>query len=219
MNDAEAEVPILWRLDVESWLVGKDLDAGEVWRQEDKGAIENEIVGWQHWLNRHEFEQAPGDSEGQGSLVCSSPGGCKELQKLFYQKLTSVQFSSVTQLCSILCNLMDCSMAGIVNKAEVDDFLDLSGFFYDPADVGNLISCSSAFSKSSLNIWKFIVHVLLNRGLENWEHYFASVWDECSCAVVWTFFGIAFLCDWNENWPFPVPWPLLSFPNLLSYGV
>ena len=64
---------------------------------------------------------------------------------------------------------------GIVNKAEVDVFLELSCFFDDPTDVGNLISGSSAFSKSSLNIWKFTVHVLLKAGLENFEHYFASV--------------------------------------------
>ena len=51
----------------------------------------------------------------------------------------------------------------------------------------------------------------------SFEHYFASVWDECNCTVVWAFFGIAFLWDWNENWPFPVLWPLLSFPNLLAY--
>ena len=63
---------------------------------------------------------------------------------------------------------------GIVNKAEVDIFLELSCFFNDPMDVGNLISLSSAFSKSSLNIWKFMVHVLLKPGLENFEHYFAS---------------------------------------------
>ena len=73
------------------------------------------------------------------------------------------------------------------------------------------------FSKSSLNIWKFTVHVLLKPGLENFDHYFASVWDECNCGVIWAFFGIAFLWDWNENWPFPVLWPLLSFPNLLAY--
>ena len=66
---------------------------------------------------------------------------------------------------------------GIVNKAEVDAFLELSCFFYDPTDVGNLISGSSAFSKSSLNIWKFMVHILLKFDLENFEHYFASVWD------------------------------------------
>ena len=64
---------------------------------------------------------------------------------------------------------------GIVNKAEIDVFLELSCFFDDPTDVGNLISSSSALSKSSLNIWKFTVLVLLNPGLENFEHYFASV--------------------------------------------
>ena len=108
---------------------------------------------------------------------------------------------------------------GIVNKAEIDVFLELSCFFDDPADVGNLISGSSAFSKTSLNIWKFMVHVLLKPGLENFKHYFTSVWDKCNCVVVWAFFGIDFLWDWNENWPFPVLWPLLSFPNLLAYWV
>ena len=76
----------------------------------------------------------------------------------------------------------------VANKAEVDVFMELSCFFYDRMDVGNLISGSSAFSKSSLNIWKFSVHVLLKPSLENFEHYFASVRDECNCAVVWMFF-------------------------------
>ena len=106
---------------------------------------------------------------------------------------------------------------GIVNKAEIDVFWNLSCLFDDPADIGNLISGSSAFSKTSLNIWKFTIHVLLKPGLENFEHYFTSVWDECNCAVVWAFFGIAFLWDWNEHWHFPVLWPLPSFPNLLTY--
>ena len=108
---------------------------------------------------------------------------------------------------------------GIVNKAELDVFLELSWFCNDLADVGNLISGSSAFSKTSLNIRKFMVHVLLKPGLENFEHYFTSVWDECNYVVVWAFFGIAFLWDWNESWPFPVLWPLLSFQNLLAYWV
>ena len=108
---------------------------------------------------------------------------------------------------------------GVVNKAEVDVFLKLYCFFYDPTDVGNLISGSSAFSKSSWNIWKCTVHILLKPSLENSEHYFASVWDECNRAIVWAFFGIAFLWDWKENWHFPVLWPLLSFPNLLAYWV
>ena len=101
---------------------------------------------------------------------------------------------------------------GIVNQAEIDVFLELFCFLHDPVNVGNLISGSSAFSKTRLNIWKFTVHVLLKPGLENFEHYFTSMWDECNCAVVWAFFGVAFLWDWNENWHFLVLWPLLSFP-------
>ena len=93
-------------------------------------------------------------------------------------------------------------------------FLELPCFSDGPANDGNLISGSSAFSTTSLNIWKFTVHILLKPGLENFKHHFPSMWDECNCAVVWAFFGIAFLSDWNENWPFPVLWPLLSFPNL-----
>ena len=75
-----------------------------------------------------------------------------------------------------------------VNKVDV--FLAFSCFFYDPTDVGNLISGSSAFSKTSLNIWKFTAHILLKPSLENFEHYFISVWDECNCAVVWEFFAL-----------------------------
>ena len=103
-------------------------------------------------------------------------------------------------------------------KAEVDIFLELSCFFDDPMDVGNLTSYSSVFSKSTLNIRKFTVHVLLkpvgefsNVLLENFEHYFARVWDDCNCTIVWAFFGIGV-----KNWPFPVLWPLLSFPGILS---
>ena len=107
----------------------------------------------------------------------------------------------------------------VVNIAEINVFLECSCFFYDPVAVGNLTSGSSAFSKSSLNIWKFMVHVRLKPSLKNFEHYSASMWDECNCVVVWTIFGIAFLWDWNENWPFPVLGPLLSFPNLLAYWV
>ena len=106
----------------------------------------------------------------------------------------------------------------VVNKAVVDIFLELSCFFDNPTDIGYLISASSAFSKSSLNIWKFSAHVLLKPWLKYFEHYFPSMWDECNCAVVWTLFGIAFLWDWNENWPFPVLWPLLfsKFAGILS---
>ena len=67
-----------WVPDAKSWLIRKDPDAGKDWGQEEKGAIEDEMVGWHHWCNGHEFEQVPGDSEGQGSLACCSPWGCKE---------------------------------------------------------------------------------------------------------------------------------------------
>ena len=76
---------------------------------------------------------------------------------------------------------------GVINKAEVDVFLELSCFFDHLVGVVNLISGSFAFSKSSLNIWKFTVHILLKTGLENFENYLASMWDECNCAVIWTF--------------------------------
>ena len=86
---------------------------------------------------------------------------------------------------------------GVLNKAEVDVFLELFFFFYDLRDVGKLISGSSAFSKSSFNIWKFLVHVLLKLCLEGFEHDLACMWNECSCVVVWTFFGIALLWELN----------------------
>ena len=77
-TDAETEATILWPPDVKSWLIWKDPDAGKDWRQEEKGTTEDEMVGWHHWVNGHEFEQALGDGEEQGSLVFCSPWGCKE---------------------------------------------------------------------------------------------------------------------------------------------
>ena len=74
----------------------------------------------------------------------------------------------------------------IVNEAEVDVFLEFPCLFYDPAYVGNLISDSSAFSKSSLYIWKFLVRVLLKPSLKDFEHNLASTWNECNCVVLWT---------------------------------
>ena len=77
LTDAEAEPPILWPPDM-NWLTGKDPDAGKGWRQEEKETTEDEMVGWNHWLNGHEFEKAPGAGDGQGSLRCCSPWGRKE---------------------------------------------------------------------------------------------------------------------------------------------
>ena len=81
-TDAEAETPILWPPDVKNWLTGKDPDAGKDWRQEEKGMTEDGMVGMHHWLGGHEFEQAPGVGDEQGSLVCCSPGGPKSWTRL-----------------------------------------------------------------------------------------------------------------------------------------
>ena len=77
-TDAEAEMPILWPPAVKSWLIGKDPAAGKDWRWEEKGMTEDEMAGWHHWLNGYEYKQALGDGDGQGSLLCCSPWGCKE---------------------------------------------------------------------------------------------------------------------------------------------
>ena len=77
-TDVEAEASILWPPDAKNWLIEKDPNAGKVWRQE-KETTEDKMVGWHHWLDRHEFEQAPGVDNGQGGLACCSAWGCKEL--------------------------------------------------------------------------------------------------------------------------------------------
>ena len=92
-TDAEAEAPILWPSDVKNQLIRKDLDAGKDWRQEKKGTTEDEIVGWHHQLNGHEFEQAPGDGEGQGSLACCSPWGRIELDTTEQQENSSLNYT------------------------------------------------------------------------------------------------------------------------------
>ena len=173
-------------------------------------------------LQHHSFQRTPRADLLQNGLVGSpcSPRDSQVFSNTTVQKhqFFGAQLSSQSNS-HIHIVIHTVKGFGIVNKAEIDVFLELSCFFYDPADVCNLISDLSAFSKTSLNIWKFTIHVLLKPGLENFEHYFTSMWDECNWALVWAFFGIAFLWDWNENWPFPVLWPLLSFPNLLVYWV
>ena len=95
-TDAETETLILWRPDVKNWLIGKDPDAGKDWRREEKGTTEDEMVGWHHRLDRHEFEWAPGVGDGQGSLVCCSPWGRKEsdtIEWLNWTELTDGEYS------------------------------------------------------------------------------------------------------------------------------
>ena len=126
-------------------------------------------------------------------------------------------FPSLLEFSTVYCDQHSQGL-GIVNKSEVDIFLELCWFFSD---------------QRMLAIWPLVLlpfliqleHLEVNSSciaeawLGEFEHYFASVWDECNCAVVWALFGIAFLWDWNKNWTFPVPWPLLSFSNLLAYWV
>ena len=116
----------------------------------------------------------------------------------------------------------------IVNEAEVDVFLELSCFFDDPVHVGNLTSGSSAFSKATLNIWKFMVHILLKPGLENFEHCFASVLDECNCAVVENclelrFFGIGMKTGLFQScghcWVFQICWHAVYGMSQTSWNV
>ena len=174
----------------------------------------------------------------------------------------SLSFTSLSEFSSLLWSTRSKALA------EVDFFWTSLSFFYDPIDVGNLISGSSAFSKSSLYIWNFSVHILLKPSLKIFEHYLASEWVSesgsvmsnslwphglyspwkslgqnagvgslslfqgifptqglnpgllhCNYGVIWTFFDFALLWDWKENWLFPILWPLLSFPKLLTFWV
>ena len=96
-NDAEAETPILWPPDVKSWLIRKDSDAGRDWGQEEKGTTEDEMAGWHHQLDGHEFEWSPGVGGGQGGLVCCDSWGCKEsdtTEQLNWTELASNVFSA-----------------------------------------------------------------------------------------------------------------------------
>ena len=107
----------------------------------------------------------------------------------------------------------------VVSEVEVGVFLERSCFFYDPTDVGNLISGSSAFSKSSMNIWNFLVHVLLKPGLKNFENYFASVWEVYNCEVLWSSFDIALFLvfEWKLTFSSPVYTAEFSkFASILS---
>ena len=98
-TDAEAETPILWSPDAKNWLIGKDPDAGKDWRQE-KEMTEDETAGWHHQLDGHQFEQAPGVGDGQWSLACCSPWGCKELDMIEQLNWTELNWASEQELVS-----------------------------------------------------------------------------------------------------------------------
>ena len=106
---------------------------------------------------------------------------------------------------------------GVVSETEIDVFLEFPSFLYDPMNVGNLISGSSSFCKPSLDIWKFLVHIMLKPSMQDFKHDLTSMGDECNCPMVSTFFSTTLLGNWDEDWPFPVLWPLLGLPDLLTY--
>ena len=99
--DAEGEAPVLWPPDMKNWLICKDPDAGKDWGQEEKGTTEDEMVGWHHWLDGHEFEQVLGVGDGQGSLACCSPWGRKELDMTEWLDWTELRFQKRKELSSL----------------------------------------------------------------------------------------------------------------------
>ena len=100
-TDAEAEAPILWPANVKNWLIGEDPDAGKEWRQEEKGTTEDDMVGWHHRLNGHEFKQALGVSDGQEGLACCNPWGHKELDMIEQLNWTEMNKDNVFTLLDI----------------------------------------------------------------------------------------------------------------------
>ena len=129
-TDAETETPTLWPPNIKNWLIGKDPDAGKDWRQEESGTTEGEMVGWHHWLNVGEFEQASGVGDGQGSLACCSPCGCKGLDTfewLNWMKLkdhfiqTSLSIQRQWTSCCVLPKFTRCNVLNVI-FLEVDVF-------------------------------------------------------------------------------------------------
>ena len=104
----------------------------------------------------------------------------------------------------------------VVNETEVDVFLEFPCFLYDPVRVGNLIS-GSTFSKPSLDVWKFLVCIILKPSMQDFKHDLTSMGDECNCPVAWTVFSSALLGNSDEYWPFPILWLLLDLSDLLIY--
>ena len=108
---------------------------------------------------------------------------------------------------------------GIVNKAEVDVFSGTLLLFWWSSGCWQFDLWFLCLFEIQLEHLEVHSSHTVEAWLGDFEHYFTRVWDECNCVVIWIFFGIAFLWDWNENWAFPVLWPLLSFPNMLAYWV
>ena len=151
-TDAEAETLTLWPPDVKNWLTGKDPDIGKDWRQE-KGISEDEMVGWHHWLDGHEFEQAPGVGDGQGSLACCSPWGCKEWDTTEWTKLTwricflQISHLGATEVLTEHGNEPPVLLNGLKNSWVA---LGLASFPIVPGRMSALQGCQSQEQMSSL---------------------------------------------------------------------
>ena len=133
--------------------------------------------------------------------------------------LTYIQISQVSS--HFFQNFPHCVVIYTVKGISVVNEAD--AFFWNSIAFSMIQWILAIWSLMSLPIWlvhvEVLGNVLLKPRLKYFEHYLPSMWDEHNCTVVWTFFGIDFLWYWNENWPFPILWPLLSFPNLLAYSV
>ena len=171
--------------------------------------IEVKQAGWQYTVLSYSFSNFK-------PVYCSmSSSDCCFLAHKHVSQETAKVFCRIFQFALIH------TVKGFsaVNKTEVYIFMEYLYFHHDPTNVSNVISSSSASSKSRLCICNFSVHVLLKSNLMDFEHNLASMCNECNCMEVWTFFGIVLLCDWNKHWTFSILWPLLSFPNFLVYWV
>ena len=159
-------------------------------------------MGWLdgiYWLHGHEFEWPPGVGDGQGGLACCGSWSQKESD--------TTEWLNWTEAVKGFC---------VVDETEIDVFLKFPCFFYNPANVGNLISIFSSFSKPSLDIWKFLVHVMLKPSMQDFMHDLTSMGDQWNCLMVSTFFGTTLLGNWDEDWLSPVLRPLLGLPDLLT---
>ena len=150
----------------------------------------------------------------QGWFPLRLTGLISLLSKDFQESSPAPQFEGINFLA--FCLLYGPAVT-IVDETEVDVFLEFHTFVYGPVNVGNLNSGSSSFSKPSLDIWKFLVCIKLKPSMQDFKQNLTSTGDECNCLKVSTFFSITFLGKWDEAGPFPVLWPLLGLPDLLTY--